>query len=80
MRHLQLYFQVYPIHVLTGALLKQIPLKAEASGRLPKWAMKLGKFDLEYHLRPTIKGQLLADFVVKTPQGDHLVEDICVEA
>ncbi|XP_074359640.1 uncharacterized protein LOC141699685 [Apium graveolens] len=39
--------------------------KPESSGRMLKWAVELGQFDLEYVPRTAIKGQALADFLLK---------------
>ncbi|XP_024157071.1 uncharacterized protein LOC112164937 [Rosa chinensis] len=38
-------------------------LKLETSGRLIKWAIKLGEFDIKYQPRTAIKGQAAADFI-----------------
>ena len=35
------------------------------SGRIAKWAVELGEFDIEFIPRTAVKGQELADFVVE---------------
>ncbi|XP_024190652.1 uncharacterized protein LOC112194667 [Rosa chinensis] len=37
--------------------------KPETSGRLIKWAIELGEFDIKYQPRTAIKGQAAADFI-----------------
>ena len=37
----------------------------KASGRLIKWAIELGEFNIKYKPRMAIKAQALADFVVE---------------
>ena len=37
----------------------------EVSGRLTKWAIELGEFDIKFMPRIAIKGQAVADFVTK---------------
>ena len=37
----------------------------EANGRIIKWAIKLGTYSIEFRSRPTIKSQVLADFVIE---------------
>ena len=39
--------------------------KPDLSGRLVKWAVELGEFDITYKPRAAIKGQALADFVAE---------------
>ena len=39
--------------------------KPEASGRLHKWAIELGQFNVNYRPRTTIKGHALTDFIVE---------------
>ncbi|GMH09059.1 hypothetical protein Nepgr_010899 [Nepenthes gracilis] len=65
-RKLRPYFQAHKITVLTDQPLKGILQKLDTSGRLVKWAIELGEFDIEYKPRPSIKGQVLADFLVET--------------
>ncbi|XP_074360143.1 uncharacterized protein LOC141700232 [Apium graveolens] len=45
--------------------LRQDLHKPESSGRMLKWAVELGQFDLEYMPRTAIKGQTLADFLLE---------------
>ena len=39
--------------------------KPEALGRVLKWVIKLGQFNVNFHSRTAIKGQALADFIAK---------------
>ncbi|VVA40725.1 PREDICTED: rve domain-containing, partial [Prunus dulcis] len=57
------YFQAHTIHVLTNQPLRQVLQKPETSGRLVKWAIELGEFDIHYKPRPAIRGQAVADFL-----------------
>ena len=45
--------------------MKQVLHKPETSGRLMKWAIELSEFDIRYKPKTTIKGQVLADFVME---------------
>ena len=45
--------------------MKQVLHKPETLGRLMKWAIELSEFDIKYKLKTTIKGQVLADFVME---------------
>ncbi|CAL9000460.1 unnamed protein product [Prunus brigantina] len=62
-RRLRPYFQAHTIHVLTNQPLRQVLQKPETSGRLVKWAIELGEFDIHYKPRPATKGQAVADFI-----------------
>ena len=66
-RKLRPYFQCYKIEVRTSFPLRQVLHKPEASGRIMKWAVELGQFDIEYKPRTAIKGQALADFILEFP-------------
>ncbi|CAL9017964.1 unnamed protein product [Prunus brigantina] len=57
------YFQAHSINVLTNQPLRQVLQKPETSGRLIKWAIELGEFDISYQPRPSEKGQAVADFI-----------------
>ncbi|GAV69369.1 RVT_3 domain-containing protein, partial [Cephalotus follicularis] len=43
--------------------LKQVLAKPDTSGRLIKWSVELGEYDVKFESRPAIKSQVLADFV-----------------
>ena len=64
-RKLQPYFQAHTIEVPTEHPMKQILHKPETSGRLIKWAIELSEFDIRYKPRTTVKGQVLADFIME---------------
>ncbi|XP_074366739.1 uncharacterized protein LOC141707460 [Apium graveolens] len=64
-RKLRPYFQAHRIEVRTAYPLRQVLHKPESSGRMLKWDVELGQFDLEYVPRTTIKGQALADFLLE---------------
>ncbi|GKA25009.1 reverse transcriptase domain-containing protein [Tanacetum coccineum] len=49
---------IYPI--------KQVQSNSEASGRLAKWVVKLGVYDIQYVPRVAVKGQILIHFLADT--------------
>lgn len=65
-RRLRQYFQAHEICVLTDQPIQQVLLKPANSGRLAKWAIELGKHDINYKPHSTIKGQILADFFTES--------------
>uniref|UniRef100_A0A803Q8K4 RNase H type-1 domain-containing protein n=1 Tax=Cannabis sativa TaxID=3483 RepID=A0A803Q8K4_CANSA len=70
-------FQAHPIKVLTDRLLRQVLSIPDASGRLIKWSIELGQFDITYNPRTSIKGQALVDFLIegKISKEDPLVKN-----
>ncbi|KAK2999343.1 hypothetical protein RJ639_022750 [Escallonia herrerae] len=64
-RKLHPYFQSHTITVLTDKPLRRILHKPDLLGRLVLWSVELGEFDIQYKPRPSIKGQALANFIVK---------------
>ncbi|GKU90859.1 hypothetical protein SLEP1_g4803 [Rubroshorea leprosula] len=64
-RKLRPYFQSHPIIVLTDQPLRQILQKPECSGRLIKWVVELGEFEITFQQRSVIRAQALADFIVE---------------
>ncbi|KAI5349264.1 hypothetical protein L3X38_002151 [Prunus dulcis] len=62
-RRLRPYFQAHTIYVLTNQPLRQVLQKPETFGRLVKWAIELGEFDIHYKPRPALRGQAVADFL-----------------
>ena len=73
-RKLRPYFQAHTIEILTEYPMKQVLHKSETSGRLMKWAIELSEFDIKYKPKTTIKGQILADFVMEFTSAE-LAED-----
>ena len=64
-RKLKHYFEAHTIIVLTSHPLKAVLQKADLSGRLSKWSIELGRFDIQFQPRNAIKGQVLADFIAE---------------
>ena len=64
-RKLGPYFYEHSIEFLTNYPLHQVLQKLEASGRLLKWAIKLGQFDMNFRPRMIIKVQALTDFIAE---------------
>ncbi|XP_028102771.1 uncharacterized protein LOC114302010 [Camellia sinensis] len=46
---------------------------ADFTGRILKWAVELGQYDIKFRSRTAIKAQALADFVVEFAPGMHPV-------
>ena len=64
-RKLPHYFQAHIVVVLTQLPLKSVLRSANYTGRIAKWGMILGAFDIKYMPRTSIKGQVLADLVAE---------------
>ncbi|CAL8997655.1 unnamed protein product, partial [Prunus brigantina] len=62
-RKLRPYFQAHSILVLTDQPLSLVLRKPETSGRLVKWSVELGEFDITYRPRTAIQAQAIADFI-----------------
>ena len=55
-RKLRPYFHARPIEVLTNYPLCQVLQKPETLGRLLKWVIKLGQFEVNFRPQTAIKG------------------------
>src|SRR5438876_4175493 len=64
-RKLVHYFQAYPITVVTSFPIGEILHNRDAIGRIAKWAIELGSFELTFQPRTAIKSQALADFIAE---------------
>ncbi|GJZ25067.1 reverse transcriptase domain-containing protein [Tanacetum coccineum] len=69
-KRLKRYFQAHPIIVITDQPIKQVLSKPEVAGRLQKWSIELGEYAIHYRPRISVKGQILADFIVERPEED----------
>jgi hypothetical protein len=77
-RRLRPYFQAHAIRVLTEYPMRKVLQKPNLSGRLVNWAIELGQFDIQFHPRTAIKGQVLADFLAEFcnfPEADELPKE-----
>ncbi|GJV39317.1 reverse transcriptase domain-containing protein [Tanacetum coccineum] len=66
-KRLRRYFQAHPIAVITDQPIKQIISRPDVVGRLQKWSVMLGEHNIRYQPRTSMKGQILADFLVEKP-------------
>ncbi|GKF55842.1 reverse transcriptase domain-containing protein, partial [Tanacetum coccineum] len=66
-KRLRRYFQAHPIAVITNQSIKQIISCPDVAGRLKKWSVVLGEHNITYRPRASMKGQILADFLVEKP-------------
>ena len=64
-KKLRHYFETHPINIITDFPIKQILSKPDLSGRLTKWAIDLGVYDIHYVPRAAKKGQFMADFLIE---------------
>jgi hypothetical protein len=62
-RKLHHYFQAHKIVVPSSFPLGEIIHNRDANGRIVKWSVKLGEFEIEFCPRKAIKSQILEDFV-----------------
>ncbi|XP_074359789.1 uncharacterized protein LOC141699884 [Apium graveolens] len=65
--------KAHKIEVITDQPLRNILHSPNACGRLIKWEIELGEFDIKYNPRTAIKAQALADFVVECTINDQEV-------
>ncbi|GJV30387.1 reverse transcriptase domain-containing protein [Tanacetum coccineum] len=77
-KRLKRYFQPHPIIVITDQPIQQVLSRPEVVGRLQKWSIELGEYAIHYRPRVSVKGQILADFIVERPEEDSL--DALMEA
>ncbi|GJS48994.1 reverse transcriptase domain-containing protein [Tanacetum coccineum] len=69
-KRLRRYFQAHPIIVVTDQPIKNILSNPEVAGRMQKWSIQLGEFGIYYRPRVSVKGQVLADFILERPEEE----------
>ena len=67
------YFQSHTIVVLTQLPLRSLLRSVDYTGRIAKWGIILGVFDIKYMSRTSIKGQVFVDLVAEF--AETLVEE-----
>ncbi|GJR80116.1 reverse transcriptase domain-containing protein [Tanacetum coccineum] len=78
-KRLKRYFQAHPIIVITDQPIKQVLSKPGLAGRLHKWSIELGEYDIHYRPRISVKGQIMADFIVERPKEDSMDTSMKIE-
>ncbi|GJS36547.1 reverse transcriptase domain-containing protein [Tanacetum coccineum] len=76
-KRLKSYFQAHPIIVITDQPIQQVLSRPEVAGRVQKWSIELGEYAIHYRPRVSVKGHILADFIVERPKeesSDTLME------
>ncbi|GKB85283.1 reverse transcriptase domain-containing protein [Tanacetum coccineum] len=69
-KRLKRYFQAHPIIVITDQPIQQVLSRPEVAGRLQKWIIELGEYAIHYRPRVSVKGHILADFIVERPKEE----------
>ncbi|RVW59864.1 Retrovirus-related Pol polyprotein from transposon 17.6 [Vitis vinifera] len=59
------YFQAHPVVVLIDQPLRNIMHKPDLTGRMLQWAIELSEYGIEFQPRLSMKGQVMADFVLE---------------
>lgn len=62
-RRLRPYFLSHKVIVRTNLPVRQTMGRQDLLGRLVKWAVELGEYDVEFEPRTAIKAQALASFI-----------------
>nr|GEX90334.1 reverse transcriptase domain-containing protein [Tanacetum cinerariifolium] len=57
MRRLRWYFEAHPVKVITDQPIKQILSKTEAFGKLEKYVVELGAYNITFEPKNVVKGQ-----------------------
>nr|GEX52410.1 reverse transcriptase domain-containing protein [Tanacetum cinerariifolium] len=70
-KRLRRYFQADPITVITDQPIKQVTSRPDVAGRLQKWSIMLREHNITCMPRTSVKGQILADFLIEMP-GENL--------
>ncbi|GKB20728.1 reverse transcriptase domain-containing protein [Tanacetum coccineum] len=67
---LRRYFKAHPVKVITDQPIKNILNNTKAFGKLAKYAVELGAYNVTFIPRNAVKGQVLADFLLEAPKGE----------
>ena len=65
------YFQAHTVVLLMDQAIKAILHRLDTSGWIAKWTLNLSDLDIYYQLRPSVKVQILADFVLECTIPDE---------
>ncbi|GJX34319.1 reverse transcriptase domain-containing protein [Tanacetum coccineum] len=66
---LRKYFEAHPVKVITDQPIKYILNKTKALGKLAKYVVEPGAYNIRFISRNAVKGQVLANFLLEAPEG-----------
>ncbi|GJZ24387.1 reverse transcriptase domain-containing protein [Tanacetum coccineum] len=69
-RRLRRYFEAHPVKVIMDQPIKNILNNTKTSGKLSKYAVELGAYNITFIPRNAVKGQVLVDFLSEVPEGE----------
>ncbi|GKE05877.1 reverse transcriptase domain-containing protein, partial [Tanacetum coccineum] len=69
-RRLKRYFQAHTIVVITNQLIKQLLSNSEITRRMLRCKFELEVYDIQYRPRISIKGKILADYILERPEEE----------
>ncbi|GJW02462.1 reverse transcriptase domain-containing protein [Tanacetum coccineum] len=69
-KRLKRYFRAHPIIVITDQPIQHVLSRPKVAGRLQKWSIELGEYAIHYRPRVSVKGKILADFIVERPKEE----------
>nr|GEX32347.1 reverse transcriptase domain-containing protein [Tanacetum cinerariifolium] len=69
-KRLKIYFHAHTIVVITDQPIKQLLSNPGVTERLLKWRFKLREYDIQYRPKTSVKGKILADFIMERPEDD----------
>ncbi|XP_076936647.1 uncharacterized protein LOC143603859 [Bidens hawaiensis] len=75
-KRIRRYFQTHHMKVITDKAIRSILENPKIAGRLAKWAIGVGEHNIMYESRKSIKGQILADFLVETQEEPMEVNEL----
>ena len=74
-QNLRSYFQAHQVTILTNQPLYSTLHKPDLSRRMLKQFIKLSEYEIKYHPRLALKGQVMVDFIAKLPKKPaHAIE------
>jgi len=78
-RKLKPYFQAHTVIILTDKPLQRAMSNSEVASQLALWGIELSEFVIQYHLRTTITGQVVADFIAEFTNKEDKRADKCLQ-
>ena len=77
-KKLKHYFESHPVTMVTNYPIRQILSKPNLSGRLTKWMIEMGIYEMKYIMRTTKKSQVIANFCVEIQSFDPTEKELIV--